>query len=168
MHTFQWLVLVFLVFTASVEAQTDPCPCCSEEHTVFDFWLGEWEVFNTEGVLVGTNRIVKEQDGCMISENWKSSNGQFTGSSTNFYNAQTGQWQQLWIDNAGSYLYLSGGRNGNQMILSSEEIPREKEPPYTNRITWTDNEDGTVRQLWEILAQGEVINIAFDGLYRKK
>ncbi|MGB5237728.1 MAG: hypothetical protein WBN59_08860 [Flavobacteriaceae bacterium] len=54
------------------------------------------------------------------------------------------------------------------MILSSEEIPRENDDPYINRITWTYNEDGTVRQLWEIFAGGKVINIAFDGLYRKK
>ncbi|MEN8789848.1 MAG: hypothetical protein ABF295_10065, partial [Flavobacteriaceae bacterium] len=99
---------------------------------------------------------------------WTSSNGQFTGSSTNFFNAQTQQWNQLWIDNTGAHLYLSGERKDNQMILASNEIPRENDTPYINRITWTLNKDGTVRQLWEILAEGEVINVAFDGLYRKK
>ena len=164
----RWSIIVFLLFSASVIAQEDACPCCSEDHVAFDFWLGEWEVFNNEGALVGTNSIAKEQTGCVIRENWKSANGQFTGGSTNFYNSQTKEWQQLWIDNAGSHLLLSGGREGNQMILSSKEIPRENDEPYINRITWTHNEDGTVRQLWEILAGGKVINIAFDGLYRKK
>ncbi len=164
----RWLFIGFLVFTLPVEAQTNPCSCCSEEHSAFNFWLGQWEVYDTDGKLVGKNHIEKEQDGCIISENWTSSNGQFTGSSTNFYNAQTKQWNQLWIDNAGSHLYLSGGRKGNQMVLASKEIPRDKEPPYINRITWTHNEDGTVRQLWEILAEGKVINVAFDGLYKKK
>ncbi len=36
MHTFRWLKLGLLVFTASVEAHADPCPCCSEEHAAFD------------------------------------------------------------------------------------------------------------------------------------
>jgi hypothetical protein len=54
------------------------------------------------------------------------------------------------------------------MILVSKEIPRDKKAPYINRITWTLNEDGTVRQLWEILVEGEVTNVAFDGLYRKR
>ncbi|MGB5237727.1 MAG: hypothetical protein WBN59_08855 [Flavobacteriaceae bacterium] len=92
MLSIRWLFLVFILFSGSVMAQTDSCPCCSEVHSAFDFWLGEWEVFNSEGAQVGTNKIVKEQNGCIISENWTSSNGQFTGSSTNFYNSQLKQW----------------------------------------------------------------------------
>lgn len=168
MLTYRWLLIGFLVLTVTVEAQTDACSCCSEAHNAFNFWLGEWEVYDNDGKLVGKNYIVKEQDGCILSENWTSSNGQFTGSSTNFFNAQTQQWNQLWIDNTGAHLYLSGERKDNQMILASNEIPRENDTPYINRITWTLNKDGTVRQLWEILAEGEVINVAFDGLYRKK
>jgi hypothetical protein len=168
MHNFRRLFIGLVLFTVSVEAQNDACACCSEQHNAFNFWLGEWEVYDNDGKIVGKNHILKEQGGCIISENWTSSNGQFSGSSTNFFNAQTQQWDQLWIDNAGSHLYLSGDRKGNQMILASKEIPRDNEPPYINRITWTLNKDGTVRQLWEILSEGEVINIAFDGLYRKK
>ena len=31
-----------------------------------------------------------------------------------------------------------------------------------------DNDDGTVRQLWETITEDDKITIAFDGLYRKK
>ena len=38
-----------------------------------------------------------------------------------------------------------------------------------NRITWTPNKDGTVRQLWEASTdQGKTWQVAFDGLYRRK
>jgi len=37
-----------------------------------------------------------------------------------------------------------------------------------NRITWTPNDDGSVRQLWEVLNVTEnKWTIAFDGLYKK-
>ena len=36
-----------------------------------------------------------------------------------------------------------------------------------NRVTWTKNANGTVRQLWEVLINDKVDNIAFDGLYKK-
>ncbi len=53
------------------------------------------------------------------------------------------------------------------MILSTEEFKINKGILNKNRITWTLNYDGTVRQLWEILRAEMVISIAFDGLYRK-
>ncbi len=103
----------------------------------------------------------------MIRENWISAKAGYTGTSTNFYNQITGQWEQLWIDNTGAHLKLKGNRQGNQMILSTEEFKNNKGILNKNRITWTLNDDGTVRQLWEILRAEKVISIAFDGLYRK-
>lgn len=149
-------------------SQSDNCACCTTQHNAFDFWIGNWEVKDTEGKIVGTNNIRKAQDNCVIFENWESANGTFTGGSTNFFNKRTAQWEQLWVDNSGSHLHLKGNRKDNHMILISDEIPREDKPAYQNKITWTLNEDGTVRQLWEIIANGEVENVVFDGLYSRR
>jgi len=54
------------------------------------------------------------------------------------------------------------------MILSSEELMNKDGNMYVNRITWTYNGNGTVRQLWAILEQNKVVSVAFDGLYTKK
>ena len=41
--------------------------------------------------------------------------------------------------------------------------------PLRNRITWTPNSDGTVRQLWEVSKdQGESWQTEFDGLYKRQ
>ena len=148
-------------------AQQDACPCCTENHTSFDFWVGSWKVTNTDGSAAGKNTIVKDEGNCVIRESWTSASPGYTGSSTNFYNLRTAQWEQLWIDNSGNHLKLKGNRVGNQMILSSDEFKRPDGKLYTNRITWTANEDGTVRQLWEVLQADKVVNVAFDGLYTK-
>mgnify|MGYP001814192805 FL=1 len=122
---------------------------------------------NKDGTDAGKNTIIKIQDGCILMENWISAKGQYTGTSLNFYNDKTKQWEQLWIDNAGSHLKLTGKRTGNQMIMKSLPFEHQDGKNYVNKITWTLNKDGTVRQLWEILHNDTVSNVAFDGLYRK-
>ncbi len=157
---------IILLSLSSVIAQQNECSCCTENHEAFDFWVGDWEVFSKDGSLVGKNTVEKIQDSCILRENWRGSQGS-TGTSFNFYNLKTKQWEQLWIDNTGNHLKLKGNRVGDQMILSSDAFTHTDGKEYVNRIIWTNNEDGTVRQLWEILHGGEAVRVLFDGLYRK-
>ena len=144
------------------------CNCCSENHRAFDFWIGEWEVVNSkDGSPAGSSVISKEESGCVIRENWTSAKAGYTGTSLNFFNAKTNQWEQLWVDNAGAFLKLKGNRVGDQMILTSDTFTGANGKKYKNRITWTKNDDGTVRQFWEVIHEGKVTSIAFDGLYGK-
>lgn len=169
MKTFflSFLLVFGLLFSDTLSAQNENCPCCTENHRAFDFWIGEWEVVNPNGSAAGFNRIEKIQGQCALQENWTSARAGFTGTSYNYYNQAEDRWEQLWIDNAGTQLKLYGNRTGNQMILSSEPFEREDGKAYVNRITWTANADGSVRQLWEVLQGEEVVQVAFDGLYKK-
>lgn len=157
------LLLVNVVF-----AQTDNCTCCTENNKAFDFWIGQWTVTNPDGTPAGKNLIERIQNKCVIRENWTSAKGGYTGTSLNFYNPIEKQWEQLWIDNAGAHLKLYGNKKGNQMILSSKGVKNSDGKMVVNQITWTDNLNGTVRQLWEVLHDGKVVNVAFDGLYKKQ
>ena len=53
------------------------------------------------------------------------------------------------------------------------EAPHDTPDPATGllgreRIAWTPNADGTVRQLWESSKDdGKTWTVSFDGLYRK-
>ncbi|MFH6602062.1 hypothetical protein ACEZ3G_01125 [Maribacter algicola] len=157
---------LFLLAPILVNSQSEVCNCCSESHKAFDFWIGKWRVVNPNGSMAGSNTIEKIQDNCLLLENWVGTSGN-TGTSMNYYNLSTKQWEQLWVDNTGSLIKLKGNRSGNQMILSSDTFTRSDGTEYVNRITWTLNDDGTVRQLWELLENDKVVNVAFDGLYSK-
>ncbi|MCX2720539.1 hypothetical protein [Lentiprolixibacter aurantiacus] len=162
-------ILSFALFSIQFAlAQEKDCACCTENHSAFDFWIGDWEVFLPDGSVAGYNTIAKIQDKCALQEKWTSAKRDFKGTSYNYYNQTSGQWEQLWIDNAGTQLKLYGNRIGNQMILSSEAFKGPDGGMYINRITWTANPDGTVRQHWEVLQGENVVQVAFDGLYRKK
>ncbi|WP_350292403.1 hypothetical protein [uncultured Croceitalea sp.] len=158
-------LIIYLSLSLSLLAQTSDCKCCSENHAAFDFWIGSWEVTNKDGSIAGKNTIVKIEGDCVLRENWTSATPGYTGTSLNFYNLKIKQWEQLWIDNSGAHLKLKGNKFGNQMILSSDEFIHTDGKIYINRITWTENSNGTVRQLWEVLSEGKVVNVLFDGLY---
>ena len=166
--------LFCLILASAATGQNDEsttCPCCASEYRQFDFWLGDWVAYNLQDSqkVAGTNRIVLLQDSCIIQENWVSQSGQYTGTSYNWYDRQTSRWYQSWIDNQGGSLRMSGGMEGDRMVLYSGEMKNSQGEPYLNRITWTPNPDQSVRQHWEISKdQGETWQTVFDGLYRKK
>ena len=164
------IILFFFIFNPPVQAQdAKPCACCTEKHQEFHFWVGDWEAYGPKGNLAGTNHIVLLEDNCIMQENWKSASGAYTGTSYNWYSTQTGKWHQTWIDNQGGSLQLSGEYSGNQMILASDELKNQEGETHQDRITWTKNEDGSIRQHWEVTKdQGKTWTTAFDGSYKKK
>ena len=99
------IISIFLIPLGAL-AQDKDCACCTGAHTEFDFWIGSWEVTNPDGSLAGHNTISKAQDNCILRENWVSATPGYTGTSNNFFNLQTKQWEQIWVDNQGASLHL--------------------------------------------------------------
>src|SRR5688572_28443509 len=96
MKAISLLLLIPLLSTA----QNRPSPCTNDPiYRHFDFWIGSRDVYGKNGKKAGDSKIELIRDSCIIVENWKSVNGNFTGKSFNSYNARTGQWQQNWVDN---------------------------------------------------------------------
>lgn len=143
-------------------------PCNTEDYRHFDFWIGEWDVTSAGSASPSaTNSISRQHDGCTLVEDYVA--GAFTGMSVNFYDSNTDKWHQTWISNAGGALYIEGGLNEQgQMVLTDKDLPSSAITNTINKITWTPNEDGSVRQFWETSADnGESWTVAFDGLYTK-
>jgi len=164
------IILIFLFASNRLDAQqeTNVCPCCEEEYMQFDFWVGDWVVY-AKGKMAGFNKITKIEQGCIIRENWKSVESGYTGSSYNFYDRSAKKWKQVWIDNQGTVLELSGEFRNGKMMLSSKERIDQNGNKVINRITWSSNKDGTVRQHWEQSDDGGItFNTSFDGLYRRR
>ena len=163
--------VLMVMYTLGMTAQTDfnsqKCSCCTKVYAQFDFWIGNWNVTKPDGSLAGRNTIDKIQDECVLRENWTSVTPGYTGVSHSFYNNKTKQWEQVWVDNQGGSLHLKGRRKGNQMILKTDTAKNKNGEIFYHKVTWTKNEDGTVRQLWETFTEGKEPQVAFDGLYKK-
>ena len=143
------------------------CACCTAPHRAFDFWLGEWEVRDSTGRLLGENNILSLERGCIISEAWRGAQGS-TGRSYNYYNPRDSAWHQLWISSNGGILELKGRASPGKMVMSSA-IQQTSRGEVVNRITWKENPDGSVTQRWDVLnREGFLLRTVFYGIYRKK
>jgi len=164
-------ILLFIVAFFSINAQennTAECKCCTENHTQFDFWIGEWTVYDTLDNMVGSNTITKSYENCLIEESWISK-GKNRGTSYNYYDPKDSTWNQLWIDNQGTILKLKGSFLNNRMVLKSELKKGQKVDWYYDRITWQEINDGTVKQTWEIFDKNNnLLTTLFTGIYKKK
>ena len=91
-----------------------------------------------------------------------------TGQSFNFYDRQDGKWHQVWVSNSGETLFLTGGYEDNVLTLAGESR-QEDGSTLLNRISFRNNPDHSVRQLWETSPdEGATWTAVFDGLYRKR
>jgi hypothetical protein len=160
------VVAISLLPTSAVAQNAQQARCSTSEYRQFDFWAGDWEVHNAAGKLAGTNTISPMLNGCVLHEQWAGAGGS-VGESFNIYDQRSGMWHQTWVDNGGLLLELDGGMEDGSMVLRGELKGRDG-AMRQQRITWTPNEDGSVRQLWENSADGESWNTAFDGMYRPK
>ena len=163
-------LFVFAIFTCcaalSLSAQADSTTVY-ESHK-FDFWLGEWDVYRygTEQ-LVGRSRIESIIDSIGILENYRAVSGSYQGKSLNKYNPKTQLWQQFWIDNSGLTLELTGGIINGSMVMANR-TPTDA-GTLLNRITWTPQDNGEVRQIWETSRdEGTTWVAIFDGIYKPR
>ncbi|WP_271438615.1 hypothetical protein [Pontixanthobacter luteolus] len=145
-----------------------PPPCASEEHGGFDFWVGTWDVYPTgSDSMVGQSRIERTHNGCAVIENWMPANGR-TGSSLNHYDPASGQWHQKWVGSGGGAVEFTGGVTGGKMVLTGN-WPSPQTPHQLIRMTYTANDDGSVRQFGEgSTDHGLTWSASFDFIYRPR
>lgn len=161
------LILLAAFLPLALHAAEPPEPCTAPEYRQFDFWLGDWDVFNLAGKQVGRNRITLEQGECVLHEHWVDMQGG-TGESFNIYDARRGVWHQTWVAATGNLLLLDGGWQDDRMILSGEQ-PLPDGGTLSHRISWIPQDDGSVHQVWDQSTDnGNTWQTGFHGIYRKR
>ncbi len=159
--------LVALSLFSSVAFAQAPAPLPVNHE--FDFWIGDWEVFQFgSDSQIGENRIEAVAGGHALLEHWTAVGSPHTGKSLNSYNPHTQQWQQYWIGSGGVTSEYKGALQDGKMVLIAENISAQG-TKYLMRGTWTPLPDGSVRQQFEVSSnQGESWQTIFDGHYRRK
>lgn len=135
----------FKKMTELADHRKRPCIYSSEARQ-FDFWVGDWEVFNTQGQKAGTNSVQSFSDGCGLLENWTGALGG-DGKSINFYDAGTGKWYQSWIGTGGGSLRYAGNFKDGAMHFEGETMASGKKT--LQKLTFTKLDENTVRQVFE-------------------
>ena len=163
MRIFSRNLLYLAILLLSIDSYAN---CSSKQHRAFDFWLGNWQVTTSTDEIIRKNKISLINNGCTLLEEYSTPSG-YIGKSLNIYDASTKRWHQTWTDSLGLLLKLEGNLVGKSMVMQGKGKDQNNKK-IINKITWTPNSDGTVRQLWQTSAdKGKTWVTVFDGLYTK-
>jgi hypothetical protein len=69
--------------------------CRAPEYRALDFWIGEWDVHDPGGALIGSNEIAPILGGCAVRETWTDRRGQ-RGESLFTFDRARRRWTQSW------------------------------------------------------------------------
>jgi len=95
--------------------------CTAPEYRSFDFWLGNWDVYNVDdGKKSAQVRVSSILNGCAIREEYAGVDGS-AGESLSSYDAVHKLWRQHWVSNAGAIVSISGDLTSGAMILAGPE-----------------------------------------------
>lgn len=166
------LCIVCSLFAATPYSQG--LPCSKPEYRQFDFWIGEWEAFATNGNKGGDSKISLMLDSCTILEEWTSAGLQkglrYAGKSYNMYNAAQKRWQQYWVDNTGSITqYFNGHYEDGKMIVQTDNEKVNDTLWQIQKMTFYNLGPDKVRQHGETSSDnGKTWITGFDLEYRRK
>jgi hypothetical protein len=113
-------------------APVDPKePCVGTEYRQFDFWIGDWKVFDGKtGKLVGHdhihplyNRCVIRQDLSFLGDLYRRPGSPFAVSGISISRFDGQQWVQMWADNQWGAIMMKGARRPDGAIQLDTIIP---------------------------------------------
>jgi hypothetical protein len=157
-------IALFLTVVSPAASQSPP-RCDDQKYRQLDFWVGDWSV-TSGGKQAGTNQVTQEESGCLVHEHWTGAGGG-TGQSFNFYDRTDDRWHQVWVSSTGTVLFLTGQYADGRLVYTGV-APGPNGAPAQQRLTFSHNADGSVRQLWESSSDGKQWQAVFDGLYVRK
>jgi hypothetical protein len=103
-----------------------PAACTGPEYRQFDFWLGDWDAFDTSdpGKPSAHIRVERILDGCVLKEIYEGANGA-QGQSFTIFDQSRKLWHQTWVTNHGRLLTIEGKMQHGAMVLSGSDLNSE-------------------------------------------
>jgi hypothetical protein len=120
-----------------------PIPCADPAQRQFDFWIGDWDVFEVERptVIVARARVESILNACVLHEIYEATDGH-RGESFSVYDVARHTWHQTWVNDSGYLLTIEGGLRNRAMILEgTDHLPDGK--PRQVRGEWRSDGQGT-------------------------
>jgi ketosteroid isomerase-like protein len=143
-----------------------PAPCAALEFHQFDFWAGDWDVFEVDNPATQVARVKVDRilDGCVLREDYQDTSGH-EGQSFSIYDAGLKQWHQSWVTNRGQLLLLNGGLHGDEVVLGATEHMADGKSKLI-RGTWKSVNGGVRETALTSLDDGKTWKPWFDLRFR--
>jgi hypothetical protein len=161
-------VLALLAFApAAAHAQGTKQSCASPEYRQFDFWLGDWDVFEMGSTTSTAHvRVDSILGGCVLREHYEDGSGT-VGESFTIFDSGRKIWHQTWVTNRGRLLTIEGAaRNGSIALNGAYYVDTGKEVRV--RGTWTPVADGVRESAVTSSDAGKTWQPWFDLSFRRR
>lgn len=166
-------VIAFITgMSAAANAAADapsPAPCSAIEYRQLDFWIGDWDTFDSDNLNGGSIAhavVTPLVDGCAMHERYEQTDG-LVGDSILSFDPVRRQWQQTWITNRGSNMVLWGELRDAALVLEGQ-VHLRNGSTVLQRITWR-SEGEAVRETAVLSRDGGAHwEASFDVLFRKR
>jgi hypothetical protein len=126
--------------------------CDTAQHHQFDFWIGDWQVFDAAtDKLVAFDRVEKHSEGCIVQQNMNfvtdmyrrpGAKYRLAGMSINRYDGEA--WLELWADNQWGAIAMRGSLDEHGAMVFKTIVPSRNRDL---KIVWEKRPDGSVRIL---------------------
>jgi hypothetical protein len=148
-------------------AEKRTAACTGPEYRQFDFWLGDWDVWdrNATGSPKARAHINAILDGCAIHETYEAVAG-LVGQSFSSYYAPTRRWHQSWVTNRGELLLLDGAMHADSMILEGTMRDSAGRPALLRGI-WTAHAGAVLERAESSVDSGKSWKPVFDIVFRR-
>jgi hypothetical protein len=162
------IVLASAAGAEAVEPATPVAvPCTAPEYRQFDFWIGDWDTFESgakEPQSVARNHVDAILGGCALREVYAQNDG-LLGESYTAWDPVRRQWHQTWVTNRGELLLLDGRREGRRIVLAGADHTPKGERQV--RAWWQPDGDA-VREHAEVSTDhGKTWSPLFDIVFRR-
>jgi hypothetical protein len=125
------LLVAFLAGThmapAGISSVNSPisASCLPSAYREFDFWVGDWDVFDVGSPIVGNTKVARARvdlilDSCVLREDYQGTDGH-KGQSFTIFDGSRKVWHQSWVTNRGELLLIEGRIEHGTMVLSGED-----------------------------------------------
>ena len=117
-------------------------PCSDGIYRQFDFWIGDWDVFDQDqpAKAVAHARVESILDRCVLHEIYEAADGH-RGESFSIYDASRRTWHQTWVTDHGQLLTIEGGIQGDGMVLEGSDQTSDGKTRQV-RGTWQRANEG--------------------------
>jgi len=147
---------------SGAESQTS---CASAAQRQFDFWLGDWDVFDGHSqAKVARVHVTRTLDDCVLLEEYRGSDGH-EGQSFSIYDGSRTLWHQTWVTNRGQLLVIEGNLRAGAMELSGSERLADGTVRLV-RGTWQPSRDGVREVALRSTDGGKTWTEWFDLVFR--
>ena len=133
--------------------------CETPKHGELDFWLGDWTVkvrarksptSDEWSEAPGSNHVSLQDGGCTVVENFHAEGPGTPWSGRSFSQFQKrGVWRQTWVSDQNEFLVFTGGKEGDELVLSGEAAPLPGGGEQRMRMVFSEIAKASFKWRWE-------------------